>query len=222
MSDDICAICQQAFDNEVRPGLSHDKVALPCFESHVFGRPCIVAWFDNGHLWCPLCTKKVSEEFAAGLDNRTYFQRMIDAATRTGIAIWNIAKNTILFSEPFINISLISFTTANSYRDLGPLALYNSIGALVTGVVGGIVLGGCVKIGHLPLIRVIPHGELIVRLAQIAGAFGGLEIQLRRHRNYPPPLAFLGLSQTVTNGVFGFGFGLDIADLVTRRLGEAV
>ena len=96
MSDDICIICQQAFDNEVRPGLSHDKVALPCFESHVFGRPCIVAWFDNGHLWCPLCKKKVSEEFAAGLDNRTYSQRMMDAATRTGIFYLELCEDSHL------------------------------------------------------------------------------------------------------------------------------
>ncbi|UYM14728.1 E3 ubiquitin protein ligase [Endozoicomonas euniceicola] len=215
MSDDICAICQQAFDNEVRPGLSHDKVALPCFESHVFGRPCIVAWFDNGHLWCPLCTKKVSEEFAAGLDNRTYFQRMIDAATRTGIAIWNIAKDAISVTQFLTTLGMIAYTTTHSYQALGPLALYNSIGALVTGFVGGIVLGGCVKIGHLPLIRVIPHGELMARLAQVAAASGGL----LGHGSYPP-LAFLGLSQTVANGVYGFG--LELVSVVTRRLGEAV
>ena len=217
MSDDICAICQQTFDNEVRPGLSHDKVALPCYESHVFGRPCIVAWFDNGHLLCPFCKKKVSEEFAAGLDNRTYFQRMIDAATRTGISIWNCAKTAILSAGFLIPYMVTLHTTAHSSMNLGPLALYNNIGALVTGVVGGIVLGGYVKIGHLPLIRVIPHSELVARLAQVVAASGGL-----LGRGSYPPLAFLGLSQTVANGVYGFGVGLDMAGVVIRHLDEAV
>ncbi|UYM14727.1 E3 ubiquitin protein ligase [Endozoicomonas euniceicola] len=217
MSDDICMICLQAFDNEVRPGLSHDKVALPCFESHVFGRPCIVAWFDNGHLLCPFCQKKVSEEFAAGLNNRTYFQRMIDAATRTGISIWNVAKDVILATPFPTALGVIAHTTNQSSIALGPLALYNNIGALVTGFVGGIVLGGFVKIGHLPLIRVIPHGELMASLAQITAASGAL----LGHGSYPP-LAFLGLSQTVANGVYGFGFGFELVSVVTRRLGEAV
>ena len=101
--------------------------------------------------------------------------------------------------------------------DLGPLALYNNIGALVTGIVGGAVLGGYVKIGHLPLIRVIPHSELMARLAQVAAASGGL-----LGRGSYPPLAFLGLSQTVANGVYGFGFGLDMAGVVIRQLDEAV
>ena len=142
---------------------------------------------------------------------------MMDAATRTGIPIWNVAKDVILATLFPTALSVTSYTTTLSAMALGPLALYNSIGALVTGFVGGIVLGGFVKIGHLPLIRVIPHGELMASLAQVAAASGGL----LGHGSYPP-LAFLGLSQTVANGVYGFGFGLELVSVVTRLLGEAV
>ena len=57
----------------------------------------------------------------------------------------------------------------------------------------------------------------MARLTQLAAAYvGGL-----RHSNCS--LAFLGLSQTAANGVYGFGVGLQIADLLaTRRFGEAV
>ena len=221
MSDDICIICQQTFDTNVTPGLSHDKVVLPCFESHVFGRPCIVAWFDNGHLWCPLCKKKISEEFAANLDNRTYFQRMVDVATHTGISIWDGAKavlDEVLWMSQFPTAIFMAALTLSS----NPLTLYNNIGALVTGTAGGIVLGGLVKIGHLPVIRVIPHGELMARLTQVAAAFGSV-LGVAKEVNSNCPLAFLGLSQTAASGVYGVGIGLKIADLLaTRRFGEAV
>ena len=228
MSDDVCIICYQTFDSKVIPGLSHDKVVLPCFESHVCGRPCIVAWFDNGHMLCPICQKKISEEFAAGLDNRTYFQRMVDLATHTGISICNVATHTGIsicngvktalnqVASPILIAAFMAGMTSGSAH-IDPLTLYNIIGALVTGVLGGIALGRFVKIGHLPVIRVIPHGELMARLTQLAAAFlGGF-----KQSNYS--LAFLGLSQTAANGVYGFGVGLQIADqLATRRFGEAV
>ena len=162
MSDDVCIICYQTFDSKVIPGLSHDKVVLPCFESHVCGRPCIVAWFDNGHMLCPICQKKISEEFAAGLDNRTYFQRMVDLATHTGISICNVATHTAISicngvktalnhaANPTATASFMAgLTIGSGYTD--PLNVYNSIGALVIGVLGGIALGRFVKIVSCPL-----------------------------------------------------------------------
>ena len=222
MSDDICIICHEHFEVEVKPSLlSHDKIALPCFESHVFGRPCIIAWFDNGHLFCPYCRQKVPREFANSIDNRNFFEKMTNTATQTGVALLNGAKTamSILTStiEAPSTIFMLGMGAANLYHNPDPFALYKTLGAFVAGAAGGAFLGsGIARLGPLPVVRPILIPELVsalVGLTAHSGSILGTEVYQRVHG----PMAFLGLSKTTAIGVYGISIGLQIANQLGRE-----
>ncbi|UYM17428.1 E3 ubiquitin protein ligase [Endozoicomonas euniceicola] len=220
MSDDICIICHGHFEVEVKPSLlSHDKIALPCFESHVYGRPCIIAWFDNGHLFCPYCRKKVPKEFAESIDNRTFLEKMTNTATQTGVALLNgakIAMRTIASaSKTKTAMCMLGAGVANYYYNPDPFTVYKTLGAFVGGAAGGTVLGSTIaSMGPLPVIRVVPDLEAMSRLAELTATIGAFfDAKIQRPDN---SVAFLGLSKTTAIGIYGVSIGLKIANQLGR------
>ncbi|MCW7552533.1 hypothetical protein NX722_07705 [Endozoicomonas gorgoniicola] len=223
MSDDVCVICQEPFNNEVVEGLAHEKITLPCFETHVFGRSCLALWFDNGrHQTCPICRQRVSDEFAAGVsnrvENRSFYQRIIDAATNAGLSIFDSLETAL--RDPLVNIVLfggsawsLMMASGMSEEDTDTLTtVFNAATA-------GSIVGGVLRLNHLPVIRVLPHVELLSRLATGYAGMGAL-LDVAHQRQAIPDRPLIALSQTTASSMFGFGLGFSAAEAIHRLLGN--
>ena len=223
MSDDVCVICLEPFNNEVVEGVAHEKITLPCFETHVCGRSCLALWFDNGrHKTCPVCRQRVSDEFAAGVGNgvanRSIYQKIIDAATNAGLSIFDCLETAL--RDPLVNIVLfggsawsLMMASAMSEEDTDTLTtVFNAA------TVGSIV-GGVLRLNHLPVIRVLPHVELLSRLVTGYVGMGAVLNEALQKRSIPDR-PFLALSQTTASSMFGFGLGFSAAEAIHRVLGN--
>ncbi|WP_422138898.1 RING finger domain-containing protein [Endozoicomonas sp. ALC020] len=140
---DECLICYRSFDdNEALR--CNDKVVLPCHETHVFGRKCIVRWFEQS-MTCPVCRSKMPLSFSAPFLR----DRVVRIVTNTivGAAASALTAATLIGSYGIINVgrglagtdnvmtalaagvhtAIVSgafFGLGNSLADLRPLAFF--------------------------------------------------------------------------------------------------
>ncbi|UYM15816.1 RING finger protein [Endozoicomonas euniceicola] len=219
MSNDVCVICQEPFNNEVVEGLPHQKITLPCFETHVCGRSCLALWFDNGrHQTCPVCRQRVSDEFAAGVGNRSFYQKIIDAATNAGLSIFDSLETAL--RNPLVNIvlfggSAFSLMMASDLSEEDTDTLTTVFNAATVGS----IVGGVLRLNHLPVIRVLPRVELLSRLATYYSGIGAA-VDAAHRIQVIPDRPLLALSQTTASSMFGFGLGFSAAEAIHRLLGN--
>ena len=219
MSNEICVICRGHFSNEVVEGLAHDKITLPCFDSHICGRSCLVIWFDNGrHQTCPICRHRVSDEFAAGVGNRSLYQKIINAATSTGLSIFDGMETAL--RSPLVNIALFGGSALSLMMASGMSEEDNdTLTTVFNAATVGSIVGGVLRLNHLPVIRVLPHVELLSRLATGFAGMGGA-LGVAHQRQVIPDRPWLALSQTTASSMFGFGLGFSAAEAIHRLLGN--